>query len=149
MRPASQPERRPAARRFWPPGRPAVAIELLLVAGGAIPGALLRWLLERAAAAGELAGLPGPVLADLLANLLGSLLLGAAVAQQQRRPRLQLWLGIGFCGALTTFCSWIHQLQALLQAERLLSALALLLVSVAGGLAAVLAGLALAGGLRR
>jgi len=131
--------------------RPPAAMELLLVACGAAPGALLRWRLEHAAAAAGVgaAGLAAPVLADLLANLAGSLLLGLVLAQQQRRPRLQLLLGIGFCGALTTFSSWILHLQRLLTAGALLPALLLLLVSVLGGLAALLAGLALAGGLRR
>jgi CrcB protein len=111
----------------------------------------LRWRLEHAAAAAGVgaAGLTATVLADLLANLAGSFLLGLVLAQQQRRPRLQLFLGIGFCGALTTFSSWILHLQRLLAAGALLPALLLLLISVLGGVAAVLAGLAVAGGLRR
>jgi CrcB protein len=129
--------------------RPSAALELLLVACGAAPGALLRWHLEHAVVGVGAVGLAGPVLADLLANLLGSLLLGLVVAQQSRRPRLQLLLGIGFCGALTTFSSWILHLQRLLSAGSLLPALLLLVVSLLGGLAALLAGFALAGGLRR
>ena len=129
--------------------RPALAIELLLVAAGAVPGALLRWQMEQRVADLALTSLPGPVLADLAVNLAGSFLLGLVVAQQRRRPRLQLWLGIGFCGSLTTFCSWILQLQLLLINGRPLAGLGLLLISVLGGLLAVLAGLALAGGFRR
>ena len=69
--------------------------ELLLVALGAMPGALLRWQLALH-------------LADqnLVANTLGSALLGF-VAGLPAAPRRQLLLGVGFCGSLTTFSSWM------------------------------------------
>ena len=69
--------------------------ELLLVALGAVPGALLRWQLALH-------------LADqnLVANTLGSALLGF-VAGLSAAPRRQLLLGVGFCGSLTTFSSWM------------------------------------------
>ena len=69
--------------------------ELLLVALGAVPGALLRWQLSLH-------------LADqnLVANTLGSALLGF-VAGLPAAPRRQLLLGVGFCGSLTTFSSWM------------------------------------------
>ena len=69
--------------------------ELLLVALGAVPGALLRWQLALH-------------LADqnLVANTLGSAMLGF-VAGLPAAPRRQLLLGVGFCGSLTTFSSWM------------------------------------------
>ena len=69
--------------------------ELLLVALGAVPGALLRWQL-------------GLYLADqnLVANSLGAALLGFS-AGLPAAPRRQLLLGIGFCGSLTTFSGWM------------------------------------------
>ena len=69
--------------------------ELLLVALGAVPGALLRWQLALH-------------LADqnLLANTLGLALLGFVVGLPAA-PRRQLLLGVGFCGSLTTFSSWM------------------------------------------
>ena len=69
--------------------------ELLLVALGAVPGALLRWQLSMH-------------LADqnLVANTLGSALLGF-LAGLPAAPRRQLLLGVGFCGSLTTFSSWM------------------------------------------
>ena len=69
--------------------------ELLLVALGAVPGALLRWQLSLH-------------LADqnLVANTLGSALLGF-LAGLPAAPRRQLLLGVGFCGSLTTFSSWM------------------------------------------
>ena len=69
--------------------------ELLLVALGAVPGALLRWQLAL-----HLAG------QNLVANTLGSALLGF-VAGLPAAPRRQLLLGVGFCGSLTTFSSWM------------------------------------------
>ena len=69
--------------------------ELLLVALGAVPGALLRWQL-------------GLYLADqnLVANSLGAALLGFS-SGLPAAPRRQLLLGIGFCGSLTTFSGWM------------------------------------------
>ena len=69
--------------------------ELLLVALGAAPGALLRWQL-------------GLYLADqnVVANSLGAALLGFS-AGLPAAPRRQLLLGIGFCGSLTTFSGWM------------------------------------------
>ena len=68
--------------------------ELLLVGLGAVPGALLRWQL--ALHLGD---------QNLLVNVLGAaLLLSAGLSAA---PRRQLLLGIGFCGSLTTFSSWM------------------------------------------
>jgi CrcB protein len=99
--------------------------DLASVAAGAIPGALLRWLL--------------PDL--LLANLLGCLLLGLLIGSVGSRPRLLLWGGIGFCGSLTSFSSWILALAAL---PSILSAfLWAVLVPLVGGIAVFFAGRAL------
>ena len=78
--------------------------DLGLVAAGAIPGALLRWRLEGIGTAG-VGGLRGLVEADFVANMVGCLLIGVVLAQANRRKRLMLWAGIGFCGSLTTFSS--------------------------------------------
>jgi CrcB protein len=96
--------------------------DLALVAAGAIPGALVRWLL--------------PDL--LLANLLGCLLLGLLVGAAGSRPRLLLWGGIGFCGSLTSFSSWILQLSPLPAASP--AFLQALLAPLAGGVVALLLG---------
>lgn len=111
--------------------------DLTLVAGGAIPGALLRWQLELVAKAAHGSGLRAVTGADLLANLLGCLLIGMLLAQPPHRSRLYLWGGIGFCGSLTTFSSWMLELVRGLDAGRPLQALAVLAISLLGGLALV------------
>ena len=98
--------------------------DLALVAGGAIPGALLRWQLE----------------ADVVANMLGCLLLGVVLAQASQRKKLMLWAGIGFCGALTTFCTWMLNLVRLAEHQQLAEGLGLLALSLGLGLLAVAAG---------
>ena len=94
---------------------------------GAVPGALLRWVLH----------------CDPIANLLGCLLIGLATNQKPPRPRLMLLLGIGFCGALTTFSGWILALATALQQGSMPSLLALLL-ELGVGIGAVVGGRALA-----
>ena len=69
--------------------------ELLLVALSTVPGALLRW--QVALHLGD---------QNLLVNVLGAALLGL-LAGLPAAPRRQLLLGIGFCGSLTTFSSWM------------------------------------------
>ena len=81
-----------------PETKPLLRLELqdlLLVAVGAVPGALLRWQVAEH-------------LNDqnLLVNTLGAALLGL-LAGLPAAPRRQLLLGIGFCGSVTTFSSWM------------------------------------------
>ena len=88
--------------------------ELLLVGVGAVPGALLRWqfdvlLQDR----------------DVLVNVLGSLILGLLLGLPYR-PRVQLLVGIGFCGSLTTFSSWMVNCVDLLGSGRQLAAFGLI-----------------------
>ena len=113
--------------------------DLALVAAGAIPGALLRWRLEAIGTA-EVGGLRGLVGADFAANMLGCLLLGLVLAQSARRQRLILWAGIGFCGSLTTFSSWMLQLARALRAGQAWDSLLVLVASLLGGLVLVALG---------
>ena len=69
--------------------------ELFLVALGAVPGALLRWQVALHWADRH-----------LLVNVAGAALLGY-LAGLPAAPRRQLLVGIGFCGSLTTFSSWM------------------------------------------
>ena len=96
--------------------------ELLLVGVGAVPGALLRW---------QLALYLGDQ--NLLVNVLGAALLGL-LAGLPAAPRRQLFLGIGFCGSLTTFSSWMMSSLELIHNGQLLSAVGLIAMTLGLGL---------------
>ena len=103
--------------------------ELLLVAVGAVPGALLRWqfsvvLHDR----------------DVLVNVFGSLILGLLLGLPYR-PRLQLLAGIGFCGSLTTFSSWMVNSVDLIVSGDPLAALGLIGMTLGLGLGGAALGL--------
>ena len=98
---------------------------LLWVAAGAVPGALLRWHWSD--------GWHG----TLAANLLAALMLGSLVPLQKRHPRLLLMLGVGFCGSLSTFSTWMLELVDALQSAQSGQALIVLLTNLVGGLIAV------------
>ena len=102
--------------------------ELLLVGVGAVPGALLRWQL--ALHLGD---------QNLLVNVLGAALLGL-LAGLPAAPRRQLLLGIGFCGSLTTFSSWMLAAMQYISVGDWASALGLIGLTLGLGLGA--AGLA-------
>lgn len=105
--------------------------ELLLVALGAAPGALLRWQLSVQAAD-----------RNLLANVIGSLLLGLLLGLPYR-PRLQLLVGVGFCGSLTTFSSWMVDGVSLIAAGQISAAIGLIGATLGLGLGGAALGLVL------
>ena len=107
---------------------------LMWVSLGAVPGALVRWLL------GLTPGLSDTTLATLAANLLGCLVLGGLSGVRQPGQRSRLLVGVGFCGSLSTFSSWILELQTALGAGALLPAAAVLAANLGLGLAALLLG---------
>jgi CrcB protein len=98
---------------------------LLWVAAGAVPGALLRWHWAQ--------GWHG----TLLANLLGALVLGGLLPLQRAHPRILLILGVGFCGSLTTFSTWMLELADALGGGQPNQALMVLGGNLMGGLVAV------------
>ena len=111
--------------------------ELLLVALGAVPGALLRWQLSLH-------------LADqnLVANTLGSALLGF-LAGLPAAPLRQLLLGVGFCGSLTTFSSWMLDAVRQLGVGEIKSAAGLIGLTLGLGLGAAALGFQLGRKMRR
>jgi CrcB protein len=111
--------------------------ELVLVAVGAVPGALLRW--QSGVQLGPHLG--GSAGADLLVNLVGSFVLGFLAGPIPRRTSLLLLLGIGFCGCLTTFSSWMLDVAKLIQAGRPLWGLLLIVGSLVLGLLSAAGGL--------
>jgi CrcB protein len=87
--------------------------------------------------------LGGSAGADLLVNLVGSFILGFLAGPIPRRTSLVLLLGIGFCGCLTTFSSWMLDVAKLIQAGKPAWGLLLIAVSLVLGLLCAAAGLVL------
>ena len=114
-----------------PENKPSLQLEvqeLLLVGAGAVPGALLRWQL--ALNLGD---------QNLLVNVLGAALLGF-LAGLPAAPRRQLLLGIGFCGSITTFSSWMLAAMQQLSSGRWAAALGLIGLTLGLGLGAAALG---------
>mgnify|MGYP002701135261 CR=1 FL=1 len=88
--------------------------ELLLVGLGAVPGALLRWQVSLHWADRH-----------VLVNVVGAALLGL-LAGLPAAPRRQLLVGIGFCGSLTTFSSWMLDAMQLISTGQIADALGLI-----------------------
>lgn len=115
---------------------------LLVMAGGAL-GSGARHLVGRATLATLGPGWPWGTLA---VNLLGGVLMGALAGTLARTGADEAWrllLGVGLLGGFTTFSAF--SLDAVTLWQRAPAAAATyVLISVAGGIAGVVAGLALA-----
>jgi CrcB protein len=116
-------------------------IYLLAAVGGAL-GALARW-----AVAGALPSSPGGwPWATLLVNLTGCVLIGVLLAvllaRFPRNPWLRPFLAVGALGGYTTYSTFAVDVVRLGDAGAWVPAVGYLLVSVVGGAAGVLAGLA-------
>ncbi|WP_347058617.1 CrcB family protein [Blastococcus sp. HT6-30] len=104
----------------------------LLVALGAAVGAPLRLLATRAA------GRDGrdPASGTLVANVVGSAVLGLLLGLADVPAGAVALVGTGFCGALTTFSTFGADVIRLLEAGRPVRALGYLLATVLLGLGA-------------
>lgn len=114
----------------------------LLVAVGAAIGAPLRYLTDRAVQARHDGVFPW---GTFTVNIAGSLILGAvtgAVAAGASTG-LQLLLGTGLCGALTTYSTFSYESLRLAEGGARLYAALNVAGSVAAGVAAAFAGAAL------
>jgi len=109
--------------------------DLLLLAAGAVPGALLRWRLTE-----NLGSTAGGADGITVANLLGCGVLGLLLGRRGGSDRWMLAVGIGFCGSLTTFSSWMLQLADALGSGRTAAGASLLASGLAGGVAMVAIG---------
>ncbi|WP_436795708.1 fluoride efflux transporter FluC [Actinospongicola halichondriae] len=107
-----------------------------LVALGGTAGAAARWAVV--GLVGTDGGFPWWT---LLVNVVGCLLLGALLGV---REEVRLGLGTGFCGGLTTFSTFTVETATMLDAGHSARAAVYLLVSLAAGVAAVVAGWRLA-----
>ena len=95
---------------------------------GAVPGALLRWQVALHWADRH-----------LLVNVLGAALLGY-LAGLPAVPRRQLLVGIGFCGSLTTFSSWMLDAMQLISTGQIADALGLIGLTLGLGVGAAALG---------
>ena len=99
-------------------------LELILVAIGAVPGALIRWQ-----AAGVYFG-DGD---NVVVNVAGAFILGLLVGRGVD-ARWQLLVGTGFCGSLTTFSAWMVDCVVLMAAGQWPQAAGLLGITLGLGL---------------
>ncbi|GGM08354.1 putative fluoride ion transporter CrcB 2 [Streptomyces fumigatiscleroticus] len=116
----------------------------LLVVAGAMAGAPLRYLTDRAVQSRLGPALPWGTFA---VNVAGSLVLGlltGAAAAGAAGPRLQLLLGTGLCGALTTYSTFSYETLRLAEKGAVRYAAVNVAASVAAGLGAAFAGAELA-----
>ncbi|MGH4030113.1 fluoride efflux transporter CrcB [Actinomycetota bacterium Odt1-20B] len=116
----------------------------LLVIVGAMVGAPLRFLADRAVQARRDSVFPW---GTFTVNVAGSLVLGlvtGAVAAGAGSSGLQLLVGTGLCGALTTYSTFSYETLRLAESGARFYAAANAVASVVAGLGAVLLGAALA-----
>ncbi|MFE5193842.1 fluoride efflux transporter CrcB [Streptomyces sp. NPDC056601] len=116
----------------------------LLVIAGAMVGAPLRYLTDRAVQTRHDSVFPW---GTFTVNVCGSLVLGlltGAVAAGAASPQVQLLIGTGLCGALTTYSTFSYETLRLGEDGARLFAVANVAASVAAGLGAAFAGVALA-----
>lgn len=119
-------------------------ILLYLAIGGAV-GTLARY------GAGSVAAGWGPSTypwGTLAINVVGSFILGAVLAFADRAvisPEVRLVLGVGFCGAFTTFSTFSVEALALIQGGQTGRAVIYVTGSVIAGLVAAAVGMRVAG----
>ncbi|MFJ7049906.1 fluoride efflux transporter CrcB [Streptomyces sp. NPDC101112] len=116
---------------------------VLVVVGGMV-GAPLRYLTDRAVQSRHDTVFPW---GTFTVNAAGSLVLGVltgAVAVGAASSDLRLFLGTGLCGALTTYSTFSYETLRLAQDGARLHAALYVTGSVAAGLGAAFAGVALA-----
>ncbi|MFF7366842.1 fluoride efflux transporter CrcB [Streptomyces tricolor] len=117
----------------------------LLVIAGAVVGAPLRYLTDRAVQARHDSLFPW---GTFVVNMAGCLVLGlltGAVSAGAAGPHLQLLVGTGLCGALTTYSTFSYETLRLAEAGSGLYAALNIAASVLAGLAAAFTGVSLAG----
>ncbi len=116
----------------------------LLVIAGAMVGAPLRYLTDRAVQSRHDSVFPwGTFAVNVTGCLILGLLTGAATAGAAG-SHLQLLLGTGLCGALTTYSTFSYETLRLTETGAGLYAAANIAGSVAAGLAAAFAGVSIA-----
>ncbi|MEU8974341.1 chromosome condensation protein CrcB [Streptomyces sp. MUSC 14] len=116
----------------------------LLVVVGAVVGAPLRYLTDRAVQKRHDTVFPwGTFTVNVVGCLILGLLSGAASAGAAS-PHVQLLLGTGLCGALTTYSTFSYETLRLAEDGARFYAVANVVASVVAGLGAVFVGVSFA-----
>jgi fluoride exporter len=119
-------------------------VNWILVIVGAMVGAPLRYLTDRTVQARHDTVFPWGTFA---VNVAGCLILGTltgAATAGAASPQLQLLLGTGLCGALTTYSTFSYETLRLAEEGSGFFAAANVVASVVAGLGAAFTGMALA-----
>ncbi|MDN5381832.1 fluoride efflux transporter CrcB [Streptomyces sp. LB8] len=119
-------------------------MRFLLVAVGGAVGAALRYLIDRAVQARHDSVFPWGTFA---ANVTGSMILGAltgAALAGAAPESVQLLLGTGLCGALTTYSTFSYETLGLAESGARFLAAVNVVALVVAGLGAVFLGMTLA-----
>lgn len=118
-------------------------MNLFLVIAGAAVGAPLRYLGDRAIQSRHDTVFPwGTFTVNVLGSLILGIIAGAATAGGASL-QVQLALGTGFCGALTTYSTFSYETLRLLEDDARLFAAANVVASIVAGLGAAFLGVAL------
>jgi CrcB protein len=117
-------------------------VTALLVLAGAVVGAPLRYLADRALQAAHGTAFPWGI---LVVNVAASFVLGLAVGAAAAPPVLAA-VGTGFCGALSTWSTLALDVVRLARGDATTAAVLDLVVSVLAGLGAAGLGVAVAAG---
>jgi len=113
---------------------------LLLVIAGGLVGAPLRYVADRAVQARHDSLFPWGTFS---VNVLGSLVLGILTGAAAALPHdLQLLVGTGFCGALTTYSTFSYETIRLYEDRARFLAIANVTASIVAGLGSVFLGVA-------
>ncbi|MEU6813074.1 fluoride efflux transporter CrcB [Streptomyces sp. NPDC046831] len=116
---------------------------LLVVVGGAV-GAPLRYVIDRAVQARHDTTFPwGTFAANITGSLVLGVLTGAALAGAAPES-VQLLLGTGLCGALTTYSTFSYETLRLAESGARFLAAVNVVASIVAGLGAVFVGLTFA-----
>lgn len=118
-------------------------IDFLIVAAGGAVGAPLRYLTDRAVQSRHDTGFPwGTFTVNVVGSLILGLVAGAALSGSAGH-RVELLIGTGLCGALTTYSTFSYETLRLAENRSKILAAANVVASISAGVGAVFVGDAL------